>query len=61
MNPVSKTDWEGTGVTPEEVTDEKLAFLAARRESVAPNPAKYAALKGEVESQSAVDPSSKPI
>lgn len=56
VNPVTKTNWEGTGVTPDAVTDEKLAFQAAMREIVASNPAKYAALKGEVESQSAVDP-----
>jgi hypothetical protein len=56
VNPVTKTNWEGTGVTPDAVTDEKLAFQAAMKEIVASNPAKYAALKTQVEAESAVDP-----
>jgi hypothetical protein len=56
VNPITKTNWEGTGVTPDLAADEKLAFQAAMREILASNPAKYAALKDEIESQSAVDP-----
>lgn len=53
VNPVTKTNWEGTGVKPDLAVDGALAFQAAMREIVAGNPAKYAALKAEVESQSA--------
>jgi hypothetical protein len=56
VNPITRTNWEGTGVTPEVLTDEKLAFQAAMREIVATNPVKYAALKAQVDSESAVDP-----
>ena len=56
VNPVTKTNWEGTGVTPDAITDEKLAFQAAMKEIVASNPAKYAALTTQVEADSAVDP-----
>jgi Peptidase family S41/N-terminal domain of Peptidase_S41 in eukaryotic IRBP len=55
VNPITKTNWEGTGVTPDLAVDETLAFQAAMREIVASNPAKYAALKAEVASQSAED------
>jgi len=51
VNPVTKTNFEGTGVKPDLAVDESLAFQAAMREIVAP--AKYAALKAQVESQSA--------
>jgi hypothetical protein len=54
LNPVTKTNWEGTGVTPDVITDEKLAFQAAMREIVASSP-RYAALKSAVEGQSEVD------
>jgi len=56
VNPVTKTNWEGTGVTPDVATDEKLAFQAAMQEIVAKNPAKYAALKAQVDAESTVDP-----
>jgi len=56
VNPVTRTNWEGTGVTPDAITDEKLAFQAAMKEIVGSNPAKYAALKTQVEAESAVDP-----
>ena len=56
VNPITKTNWEGTGVTPDVVTDERLAFQAAMQEIVAKNPARYAALKAQVDSESAVDP-----
>lgn len=55
VNPVTKTNWEGTGVRPELAVEETLAFQAAMREIVASNPAKYAALKAEVASQSSED------
>jgi len=42
-------------VKPDLAVDERLAFQAAMREIVAGDPAKYAALKTEVESQSAED------
>ncbi len=55
VNPITKTNWEGVGVTPDLAVDETLAFQVAMREIMASNPAKYAALKAEVESQSAED------
>ena len=55
VNPVTNTNWEGTGVKPDLAVDETLAFQAAMREIVAGNPAKYAALKAEVDNQSAED------
>jgi hypothetical protein len=55
VNPITKTNWEGTGVTPDLAVDETLAFQAAMREIVASNPAKYAALKTDLESQSTED------
>ena len=55
VNPITKTNWEGTGVKPDLAVDETLAFQAAMREIVASDPAKYAALKTEVESQSGED------
>jgi hypothetical protein len=55
VNPITKTNWEGTGVTPDHAVDETLAFQAAMREIVASNPAKYAALKTDVASQSTED------
>ena len=55
VNPLTNTNFEGTGVKPDLAVDETLAFQAAMREIVASNPAKYAALKAEVESQSAED------
>jgi hypothetical protein len=56
VNPVTNTNWEGTGVTPDAAVDEKLAFQAAMREIAARNPAKYAPLKAQIESQSAEEP-----
>ncbi len=56
VNPVTKTNWEGTGVTPDVATDETLAFQAAMQEIVATNPTRYAALKAQVDVESAVDP-----
>ncbi|HKQ46092.1 MAG TPA: S41 family peptidase [Rhizomicrobium sp.] len=55
VNPITNTNFEGTGVKPDLAVEETLAFQAAMREIVASNPAKYAALKAEVESQSAED------
>jgi len=55
VNPITKTNWEGTGVTPDLAVDETLAFQAAMREIVASNPARYSALKAEVESESVED------
>lgn len=55
VNPITKTNFEGTGVKPDLAVEETLAFQAAMREIVAGNPAKYAALKAEVENQSAAD------
>lgn len=55
VNPITNTNFEGTGVKPDLAVDETLAFQAAMREIVAGNPARYAALKAEVENQSAED------
>jgi hypothetical protein len=55
VNPITNTNWEGIGVKPDLAVDETQAFQAAMREIVASNPARYAALKAEVESQSAED------
>ena len=55
VNPITKTSWEGIGVTPDLAVGESLAFQAAMREIVASNPARYAALRAEVESQSTED------
>jgi hypothetical protein len=52
QNPVTKMNFEGTGVKPDLVVDESLAFQAAMREIVVGNSARYAALKTEVENQS---------
>jgi hypothetical protein len=54
-NPITRTNWEGTGVTPDVAVDEKLALQAVMREIVAADAVKYAALKNAVESQSEVD------
>jgi hypothetical protein len=51
VNPVTRTNFEGTGVKPDLAVDEANAFQAAMREILAPT--KYAALKAQVESQSA--------
>ena len=56
VNPITKTNWEGTGVTPDAAMDEKLAFQAAMREIAARDPARFAALKAQIESQSDEDP-----
>jgi hypothetical protein len=56
VNPITKTNWEGTGVKPDIVIDEKLAFQAAMGEIVARNPAKYAALEAQVQESSAIAP-----
>lgn len=53
VNPITKTNWEGVGVAPDLAVDETLAFQAAMREIVERNPVKYAALKAELESQTA--------
>jgi hypothetical protein len=55
VNPVTNTNFEGTGVTPDLAVDEAKAFQAAMREILAGDPIRYAALKAEVESQSAED------
>jgi hypothetical protein len=55
VNPITKTSWEGIGATPDLAVDETLAFQAAMREIVAGNPARYAALRDEIESQSTED------
>lgn len=55
VNPITKTNWEGTGVTPDLAVDEALAFQAAMREIITSNPTKYAALKTAVDSQSTED------
>jgi hypothetical protein len=55
VNPITKTNWEGIGVTPDLAVDQSLAFQAAIREIVAGNPARYAALRAEVENPSTED------
>jgi hypothetical protein len=55
VNPVTKTNFEGTGVKPDLAVDEAKAFQAAMREIAAGNPGRYAALKAEIESQGGVD------
>lgn len=55
VNPITKTNWEGTGVTPNLAVDQTLAFQAAMRKIVAGNAVTYAALKADVESQSTED------
>jgi len=55
VNPITKTNWEGIGVTPDLAVDENFAFQAAMREIVTGNPAKYASLRAEVESGSTED------
>jgi hypothetical protein len=55
VNPITGTNFEGTGVKPDLAVEESLAFQAAMREIVASNPARYAALKALVESRSAED------
>lgn len=55
VNPITKTNWEGIGVTPDLAVDETIAFQAAMREIIASNPARYSALRAEIESQSTED------
>jgi len=56
VNPITNTNWEGTGVTPDTAVDEKFAFQATMREIAARDPAKYAALRAQIVSQSAEEP-----
>ena len=55
VNPITKTNWEGTGVKPDREVGETMALQTAMREIVASNPAKYKALKSDIESQSTED------
>jgi hypothetical protein len=55
VNPVTGTNWEGVGVTPDVAVDERGAFLKAMREIVARSPTKYAAVKSLIEKQSSED------
>jgi len=55
VNPITKTNFEGTGVKPDLAVDDAVAFQAAMREIVASNPAKYAALETKVDSRGAED------
>ena len=55
VNPITKTNWEGVGVTPDLAVDESLAFQTTMREIVASKPARYSALRAEVDSQSTED------
>jgi hypothetical protein len=60
-NPVTKTNWEGTGVTPDVRVDEKLAFQSAALDIIARQTGKggraeFSAIKSQLANQTDVDP-----